>query len=208
MITQGTVVRHSEFGVGRVTFALEGFPKVKASFAEVEQKVAVTELLVESPAAVNVRVSVGRGHQRARPPLTAGRTGPRQVAAAQPLLSTARLPERLANVIDVWRRELDGLPARAGWRMRLHYDDAEVELAYMVARSPENKADLADLLGRSEHAIDYLWRWCDMAQFPERAGNEIERQVAAVRARLGDEARGSWPVVPDDVMALAISSAA
>lgn len=206
-VRDGAVVRHPEFGLGRVTFAREGFPKVKVAFADTERKVAVKELLVESHSQVSaIRTSTRRN--RSSP--AKGKTHPAGgVRSASPaVILTSSLLERLASTFAVWRMSLGDAPARPAWRMRLHYDEAEVELVYLVARSPENREGLAALLGRTEHAVDYVWRWCDMAQFPERAGNEIERQVAAVRARLGDEARESWTRVPGEILALAIPSAA
>lgn len=207
-IGHGAIVRHAQFGLGQVNFAREGFAKVKVVFEGTERKVAVEELILESPSSADrVHISAGRNQRSLRP---APRRHPqvRLVSVAQPLAVATGLPERLARVTDSWRHELAGKAARPAWRTRLHYDDAEVELAFLVARSPEGKDDLASLLGRTGDAIDLLWRWCDMAQFPERAGNEIQRQVAAIRARLGDEARGCWPVVPDAILALCIVNAA
>lgn len=180
--TRGSRVRHAVFGEGVVAYVRGGFPKVRVDFVGGPQKVNTDELVVAFPTRIELAVP--------------------QRAVADSLLG------RLAALADRWKGELAGAAARPGWRCRLHYDDAEVELVFLVAASAENRTDLARLLGRTEDAVDLLWRWCDGAHFPDRARNEISRQVEAVRARLGDEARGSWREVPVEFRRLAASEAA
>jgi hypothetical protein len=71
-----------------------------------------------------------------------------------------------------------------------HYENAEIALVYMVKRSDKAKALLAGLLGRTEHAIDLVWRWIEHADFPPEAHNRIQRQVQWAEERLGNENRG------------------
>lgn len=75
-----------------------------------------------------------------------------------------------------------------------HYTDSEIALILLFRRSAEAKRRLADFLGRSPHAVDFVWRWAEGAAFPEDAYNEIRRQVARVEEILGPEVRGVVPV--------------
>lgn len=77
-------------------------------------------------------------------------------------------------------------PERHGQDWRI----GEVALLYVVQKSDEGKKKLATLLGRTEDAVDFAWRWCDEANFPEVAGNRIEDHVKRVREILGEEKRG------------------
>jgi hypothetical protein len=65
----------------------------------------------------------------------------------------------------------------------------EVALVYLVRKSPGAKKMLADLLCRSEGAIDFAWRWCDGANFPKEAENRIEECLKWVRHVLGTGGR-------------------
>lgn len=71
-----------------------------------------------------------------------------------------------------------------------HYEDAEIALIYLVGRSDEAKELLAKLLGRTEDAIDYVWRWVEKAAFPPEAEGKIKRQVEWAEERLGAKNRG------------------
>jgi hypothetical protein len=71
-----------------------------------------------------------------------------------------------------------------------HYEDAEIALVYMVERSDKARKLLAGLLGRTEHAIDLVWRWIEHADFPPEAYNRIQRQVEWAEQALGKENRG------------------
>jgi hypothetical protein len=75
-----------------------------------------------------------------------------------------------------------------------HYEDAEIALVYMVERSDRAKALLAGLLGRTENAIDLVWRWMEHADFPPEASNRIQRQVEWAEEKLGKENRGKIKV--------------
>lgn len=74
------------------------------------------------------------------------------------------------------------------------YQDAEIALLYLVARSDEAKGLLARLLGRTEDAIDLVWRWIEHADFPPEAHNRIRRQVQWAEDRLGEDNRGNIEV--------------
>jgi len=41
------------------------------------------------------------------------------------------------------------------------YEDHEICLIWQVKNTPENAAALAKLLGRTEGAIDFVWRFCE-----------------------------------------------
>ena len=84
----------------------------------------------------------------------------------------------------------NGNPARAGE----HYEDSEIALLYIFARSSEAKELLAELLKRSEEAIDMVWRWIEHAGFPAEADNKIKRQVERIENILGEEQRGTVDV--------------
>ena len=62
-------------------------------------------------------------------------------------------------------KESTSRPERHGedWRV------GEVALLYLVEKSDEAKKKLAALLDRTEDAVDFAWRWCDEANFPEVA---------------------------------------
>ena len=83
--------------------------------------------------------------------------------------------------------EGEGRPARHGedWRV------GEVALVYTVAKSDEARKRLAQLLERTEDAVDFAWRWCDEAQFPEEAENRIADHLKRVKEILGEDARGN-----------------
>jgi len=81
-------------------------------------------------------------------------------------------------------------PARAGE----HYQDSEIALVYVFARSSEAKELLAALLQRSEDAIDMVWRWIEHAGFPSEADNKIKRQVERIERIVGEDPRGSVDV--------------
>ena len=78
-------------------------------------------------------------------------------------------------------------PARRG----KHYEDREIALVYLIARSQKSQEVLADLLERSEDAVDMIWRWIEGASFPPEAGNKIKRQVKRVEKIMGVSRRGS-----------------
>jgi hypothetical protein len=71
------------------------------------------------------------------------------------------------------------------------YTEDDVELIFRCKRSRSNAEKLAEFLGRTPTAIDFVWRWIDEADFPNRAFNRIKRQVEQVRERLGQSARGT-----------------
>ena len=191
-IETGTTVSHPAHGVGRVLFGKDGFPKVKVQFPTGILKVAREELIfVAGPSAP------ARRSPTSRPRRVAQHASPAATHDARPLI------ERVADLLESWRAELGGMPAQTDWRKGLHYDPAEVELIFLVAKSLENSEELGRLLGRSAHAIDLVWRWCDGANFPDRSQNEIARQVEDFRQRLGDAARGSWARVPGELMRFA-----
>ena len=75
-----------------------------------------------------------------------------------------------------------------------HYEDAEIALLYMVERSDKAKQLLADLLGRTENAIDLVWRWMENADFPPEAYNRIQRQAEWAEEKLGKDNRGKIKV--------------
>jgi len=75
-----------------------------------------------------------------------------------------------------------------------HYEDAEIALIYLVDRSDNAKSLLASLLGRTEDAIDLLWRWIEHADFPAEAYNRIQRQVEWAEEALGKSNRGKIKV--------------
>ena len=72
-----------------------------------------------------------------------------------------------------------------------HYLDSEIALLYLIERSDTAKELLAQLLERSEDAIDMVWRWIEGADFPEDAENRIHRQVETIRDLLGDRMQSS-----------------
>ena len=71
-----------------------------------------------------------------------------------------------------------------------HYEKAEIALIYLVDRSDTAKRLLAQLLGRTEHAIDWVWQWIHHADFPSEVHNRIQRQVEWAEQELGKENRG------------------
>lgn len=77
---------------------------------------------------------------------------------------------------------------------RKHYEDAEIALVYLVKRSDNAKRFLASLLGRTEDAIDLVWRWIEHADFPPEAGNRIQRQVEWAEEAFGKSNRGKIKV--------------
>jgi hypothetical protein len=74
------------------------------------------------------------------------------------------------------------------------YEDAEIALVYLVERSDKARELLAKVLGRTEGAIDLVWRWVDHADFPPEAHNRIMRQVEWAEVQLGAENRGKISV--------------
>jgi len=100
---------------------------------------------------------------------------------------------------DVFRNYGRGEP---GSRTGMHYDLAEVELIFRVRHNPENSSVLAQVLGRKPDAIAYVWRWCEQANFPPEADNEIVRHVQTVAERLGGAKRGTWLFVPPEILRL------
>lgn len=71
-----------------------------------------------------------------------------------------------------------------------HYQDWEIALIYLFARSDRAKAFLANMLERTPDAIDLVWRWMEGAKFPPGAFNKIKRQFEAMVQELGPERRG------------------
>jgi hypothetical protein len=71
-----------------------------------------------------------------------------------------------------------------------HYRDAEIALVYLIQKTPEAMATLADLLGRTPEAVDLLWGWCAGRNFPKTANNQIKRQVERVKQLLGPTVKG------------------
>lgn len=72
------------------------------------------------------------------------------------------------------------------------YTDEEIEQLLLEslkegARRRANLERLSKDYGRSPLGIDMVIRWCQEADFPERANNRIRRQVMAAKARLGIE---------------------
>ncbi len=83
-------------------------------------------------------------------------------------------------------------------RHRKPYRQDEIALVFLVARSDESKAALAQRLQRTPSAIDWIWRWMDgqVENFPARAWNRLVRQIVEVRTALGDARRGELLAVP------------
>lgn len=80
----------------------------------------------------------------------------------------------------------DDLLSRAG----TPYTDKEIEDLFLLsleddARKPANLERVARVFKRTTGAIDMVFRWCQGADFPERANNRIRRQVMAVRKKYG-----------------------
>lgn len=71
-----------------------------------------------------------------------------------------------------------------------HYEDSEVALVYLVEGSPEADALLAQLLRRTEGAINMMRRWVNGAKFPPQANNRIKKQIEWVESRFGPDNRG------------------
>lgn len=86
------------------------------------------------------------------------------------------------------------MPKKQPLRHRQHYEDAEIALVYLVARSDRAKRLLAQLLGRTEGAIDMVWRWIEHAGFPAEADNKIKRQAEWAEEQLGTGNRGKIQV--------------
>ena len=78
-----------------------------------------------------------------------------------------------------------------------HYGESyklgEIALVYIFEESDESKHLLADLLGRSEQAIDFIYRWISGGNFPKGSHNAIKRQVALVQSKLGPGLHGALP---------------
>lgn len=70
------------------------------------------------------------------------------------------------------------------------YEDAEIALVFLVGRSQAAREKLAKLLGRSEGAVDLIWRWIEHAAFPPGADNRIKRQVEAAEKIFGSSNQG------------------
>jgi hypothetical protein len=70
------------------------------------------------------------------------------------------------------------------------YRSGEIALLYLVGRSQRAKKILAELLERTEDAVDLVWGWCEGRRFPPQATNVISRQVEGVRRILGKGVRG------------------
>jgi hypothetical protein len=83
------------------------------------------------------------------------------------------------------------MAAKKAIRRGEHYDDVEISLLYLIERSPEAVAIMADLLGRTPGGVEMAWRWIEKANFPPQAENQIKRQAEAAERRFGRAARGS-----------------
>lgn len=83
------------------------------------------------------------------------------------------------------RNQVDSAASRAG----LPYTDDEIYEIYSrfqeseSPRSPALKAEFAGRFGRTPGAIDFVMRWIEGYEFPEKARNRIARQIAQARAR-------------------------
>lgn len=102
----------------------------------------------------------------------------------------------LAGLVDLLASPRRSTGRKGATRHRLNYDSLEIELLYRMWQSEENAARLARLLERTKDAIEYVWRWCDGANFPPEAGNDIIRKVREVERRLGRRLRGQWSTLP------------
>lgn len=80
---------------------------------------------------------------------------------------------------------------RPASREKAAWEIGEVALVFLVQKSEGAKKRLAELLSRSEGAIDFAWRWCDSAKFPKEAENRIDESLPWVRHVLGVENRGT-----------------
>jgi hypothetical protein len=81
------------------------------------------------------------------------------------------------------------LPRRRG----APYTFAEVEVIFLVRRSPDAAQELATEFERTPGAIQFAWRWmdADLEGFPPRAFNRLYRLILRVRRKLGQESRGA-----------------
>ncbi len=70
------------------------------------------------------------------------------------------------------------------------YRAGEIALMYLVGRSQKSKKILAELLERTEDAVDLVWGWWEGRRFPPHATNVICRQVEGVRRILAKGVRG------------------
>ena len=71
------------------------------------------------------------------------------------------------------------------------YKLGEIALIYIFEESDESKKLLADLLGRSEQAIDFIYRWIYGGNFPKGSHNAIRRQVTLLQSKLGPSLRSA-----------------
>ena len=70
------------------------------------------------------------------------------------------------------------------------YTNGDICFILLFENCVEARIFLADLLGRTPDAIDYIFRWVDKQTKPEkkfdrRAFNKIKRQIKAAREKLG-----------------------
>ena len=89
------------------------------------------------------------------------------------------------SIIKTTRRG-DPRPRRYG----KSYQPGEIALLYLVRRSPKAKKMLAEILERTEDAVDLVWGWCEGRPFPPEATGVIFRQIEVVRRILGKSVRG------------------
>jgi hypothetical protein len=72
-----------------------------------------------------------------------------------------------------------------------HYAEADLELIYRTAKTSENVATLASLLGRTPGAIEWVMRTIDEeAGIGPRGSDYLGAQALLARAKLGRKARG------------------
>jgi hypothetical protein len=71
------------------------------------------------------------------------------------------------------------------------YRVGEIALIYLFEESEDSKELLADVLGRTIEAIDFVYRWIEGAQFPEESYNAIRRHAEVVEEKLGPALRGN-----------------
>lgn len=89
----------------------------------------------------------------------------------------------MTTVIDIQPRKAP--------RHGQHYSDSEIAVCWFTFPTPEGRRRLAAQLGRTEHAISFIWRWCDDPEcFPPGAHNRIMHQIERCRENLGEQTRG------------------
>ncbi len=79
---------------------------------------------------------------------------------------------------------------------RRAYDLEDLALIFLTRRDGANAVELAERLGRTPSAIDWIWRTCEeFGGIGPRPSQRLTAQVEAVAARFGWAARMSCPTV-------------